>query len=126
MYCCGERLKVSRLIFNANGHYKRVDFGFCQECGTAHTLVYVMSKDGSDREKRFSGKTAIKEFKKYERLKNNTKHGSKSNQNVFYGDFRKTRKKDEKGQPVYLQLRRNFNNQYEVLNKIQTLYSTIP
>lgn len=120
MYCCGERLSVTRLVFRNNGYYKRVDFGFCQGCGTAHTLIYTMYKDGHDREKHFSGKIAINEFKKYQRLKNNTKQGSKSNQNVYYGDFRKTRKKDKNGNPVYLQLRKNFSGDYEILNEIQT------
>ena len=79
-----------------------------------------MYKDGHDKEIRFKGTTAIKKFKKYEKLKNNIKQGSKSNQNVYYGDFRKTRKKDKNGNPVYLQLRKNFNGDYEILNEIQT------
>ena len=91
MYCCGERLRVTRLVFNTNGYYKRVDFGFCQGCGTAHTFVYVISKGGRERERKFSGSTAIKEFKKYQRLKNNIRQGTRNNQNVCYGDFLKTR-----------------------------------
>ncbi len=125
MYCCGEHLKVTRLVFRNNGYYKRVDFGFCQSCGTAHTLIYTMYKDGRDKEIRFKGTTAIKKFKKYEKLKNNIRQGSKSNQNVYYGDFRKTRQKDKSGAPVYLQLRKNFNGDYTVMNVIITKYSTI-
>lgn len=125
MYCCGERLNVARLIFNANGHYKRVEFGICQDCGTPQTLVYSMNKNGSDREKRFIGKTAIKEFQKYQRRKYSTKQGSFTNQNVYYGDFRKTRKKDINGNAVYLQLQKNFNNQTHVLGEIKTIYSCL-
>ncbi|HIU85483.1 TPA: hypothetical protein IAD52_00755 [Candidatus Spyradomonas excrementavium] len=125
MYCCGERLRVTRLVFNTNGYYKRVDFGFCQGCGTAHTFVYVISKGGRERERKFSGSTAIKEFKKYQRLKNNIRQGTRNNQNVCYGDFLKTRKVDANGFPVYLQIRRDFNNQYEVLNQVETIYSTM-
>lgn len=125
MYCCGERLNVTRLIFNANGHYKRVQFGVCQDCGTPQTLVYSMNKNGIDREKRFIGKTALQEFKKYQRLKNNSKQGSFANQNIYYGDFKRTNKKDEKGNPVYQQLRKNFNNQTEYLGEIRTFYSSL-
>ena len=121
MNCCGETLRVTRLIFNANGNYKRVEFGLCQECGKPQTLVYSMDKTGKDREKRFTGGAAIKEFRRYQNLKNNTKQGSKSNQNVYYGDFRKTRKRDKNGIPVYLQLKKNFNGDYIVLNEIQTV-----
>ena len=125
MYCCGEHLKVTRLVFRNNGYYKRVDFGFCQGCGTAHTLIYTMYKDGRDKEIHLTGSVALKEFKKYQKIKNNIRQGSKSNQNVYYGDFRKTRKKDKSGAPVYLQLRKNFNGDYTVMNVIITKYSTI-
>ena len=138
MYCCGERLRVTRLVFNTNGYYKRVDFGFCQGCGTAHTFVYVISKGGRERERKFSGSTAIKEFKKYQRLKNNIRQGTRNNQNLSdkghlsneaaaycICDFLKTRKVDANGFPVYLQIRRDFNNQYEVLNQVETIYSTM-
>ena len=121
MNCCGETLRVTRLIFNANGNYKRVEFGLCQECGKPQTLVYSMNKTGRDREKRFIGDTAVKEFRRYQRLKYSIKQGSKINQNVYYGDFRKTRKRDKNGIPVYLQLKKNFNGDYIVLNEIQTV-----
>ena len=110
MYCCGERLHVTRFVFQKNGFYKRVDFGFCQGCGTAHTLIYTMYKDGKDKEIHLTGSVALKEFNKYRKIKNNTKQGSKINQNVYYGDFRKTRKRDKNGIPVYLQLKKNFKN----------------
>lgn len=38
-------------------------------------------------------------IRRIEHKKNNTKQGTFSNQNVFYGDFLKTRKKDIKGNP---------------------------
>ncbi len=125
MYCCGERLTVTRLVFHNHGYYKRVDFGICQGCGTVHTLIYTMYKDGHDKEIHLTGAIAIKEFKKYEKLKNCSKQGTKTNQNVYYGDFLKTRKKDKNGNTVYLQLRKNFNGQYEILNTIQTIHSTM-
>ena len=64
-------------------------------------------------------------IRRIEHKKNNTKQGSFSNQNVFYGDFLKTRKKDIKGNPIYEQTRKNFNGQYEILNTIHTNYSTM-
>lgn len=122
MYCCGDELSVVRLIFNSNrGVYKRVEFGLCQDCGTAHLHLFVINSKGKIKSKFFKGKTALKEFKRYENLKNNCKQGTKTNQNVYYGDFRKTRKKDKNGHPVYLQLRKNFNGDYEILNEIQTV-----
>ena len=122
MYCCGDELSVVRLIFNSNrGVYKRVEFGLCQDCGTAHLHLFVINSKGKIKSKFFKGKTALKEFKRYEHLKNNCKQGTKTNQNVYYGDFRKTRKKDKNGHPVYLQLRKNFNGDYEILNEIQTV-----
>ena len=120
MYCCGDELSVVRLIFN-RGVYKRVEFGLCQDCGTAHLHLFVINSKGKIKSKFFKGKTALKEFKRYENLKNNCRQGTKTNQNVYYGDFRKTRKKDKNGHPVYLQLRKNFNGDYEILNEIQTV-----
>lgn len=64
-------------------------------------------------------------IRRIEHKKNNTKQGTFSNQNVFYGDFLKTRKKDSKGNPIYEQTRKNFNGQYEILNTIHTNYSTM-
>ena len=46
--------------------------------------------------------------------------GSWTRQNLWYGDFMKTNRKDANGNPIYLQLRKNFNGQYEILNEINT------
>lgn len=125
MYCCGEQLRVTRLAFCKNGYSKTVKFAICQECGTVHTVIYTRYKDGHDKEIHLTGAIAIKEFNKYKKIKNNIRQGTKSNQNVYYGDFRRTRKKDKKGNPVYLQLCKNFNGDYTVLNEIYTIYSAI-
>ena len=50
------------------------------------------------------------------------KTGNKQDQNWFYGDFSKTREKDENGNPIYLQLRCNFNREYEILNTDRVMY----
>lgn len=72
-----------------------------------------------------TGKHALQKLELWRKRINNTKYGTKSNQNVYYGDFRKTNRLDENGLPIYQQLRKNFNGQAEVLNDIETKVLTL-
>ncbi len=51
------------------------------------------------------------------------KQGSKTNQNWFYGDFKKSDKKDDRGNIILLQLKRNFNGEAIILGEAPVTYA---
>lgn len=129
-YCCNKRFNATSSCYipTQNFKYKIALYAYCPICGSALYKEKKMSFNNNKHiGKQRKGKEAEKLISKaiFNRLIffEKTKMGSKQNQNWFYGDFCKTREKDEKGNPIYLQLRCNFNNGYEVLNKAMILCS---
>ena len=76
--------------------------------------------NGKVKQKLLSGKEAYNTLEKILNKLKEEKQGTKSNQNFYYGDYKITNKKDSQGNPIYLQLRRNFNNESTVLNEVET------
>jgi hypothetical protein len=76
---------------------------------------------GKERRKFLSGKDAELAFEKVIRSLRSEKCGTKTNQNFYFGDYKVTKKKDANGNPVYLQLRRNFNDEAEILGEVNTV-----
>lgn len=76
--------------------------------------------NGQETIKQFTGKHAAQKLEQWRKRIRNTRYGSKSNQNVYYGDFRKTNRKDDNGLPIYQQLRKNFNGQTELIGDVIT------
>ena len=99
-YCGDNKIPVARIFHKTKSFFK--------------TLTFTGKRAQIEKE-RF--------LKRVEYKKNNITHGTYSNQNVYYGDFKKTRKKDKNGLPIYLMQRKNFNNQSETLYTIQTKLS---
>lgn len=50
-------------------------------------------------------------------------HGTKSNQNWYYGDYKRSIAKDDKGRPIEIQIKRNFNGEeVENLGEARVIY----
>lgn len=126
LICCNRRFRggISRVLSNTQDFYRRIEFGICPNCGF-YRFMDVRMKQGKVNIKTLSGKAAEEKFEQISKKYKEMKHGSKSNQNYHFGDFKLSRKKDENGNPIYLQLRKNFNDEAEIIGEIQTRVSKI-
>ena len=124
--CCNRFFSglVRRVLSMRTDFYHRIEFGICPNCGRYRFLDYRRLTCGKERIKSLAGKEALHAYEKIlEKLKHQ-KHGSKSNQNYHFGTFKKTKRLDKFGNPVYLQIRRNFNNEDEILGEVETNVTT--
>ena len=120
--CCNRRFAggFSRVLVNSRDFYRKVEYGICPHCGCQKLRELRQVMGGSVRERLLSGREAETRYEKVVKNLSEIKHGNFANQNFYYGDFKKTRRKDEFGNPIYLQLRKNFNNDVEVLGEVRT------
>jgi prolyl oligopeptidase PreP (S9A serine peptidase family) len=130
--CCGKHFYAAEKIMLPlkNGMiYRCLEYGHCPNCYSPVSRlieqnkkydVFVKDRRGQKADSAYD--KAIKQRKKFLEQVN---FGSKSNQNFSYGDFKKTKRFDENNQPIYLQLRKNFNNHSEILGEVITHYSKI-
>ncbi len=122
LVCCnrGFRGIFRRVLAMRTDFYRRVEFGICPVCGSYKYIDYREFYNGQESVKELSGKEAEHAYEKIEEKLKYEKYGSKSNQNFCFGDFRKTTRQDKNGNPVYLQLKKNFNNEEQVLGVVET------
>lgn len=120
--CCNAfyNASFSYILFSGKNYYRRLEFGICKNCGCLKFKDYTITQDGQEKVKIFTGKQASQKLELWRRRLRNTRYGSKANQNVYYGDFRKTNRTDENGLPIYQQLRKNFNGQTELIGDVET------
>lgn len=120
--CCNAffNASFSYILFSGKNYYRRIEFGICRNCGCLKFKDFSITQDGQENVRVFTGKHAAQKLEQWRKRLRNTKYGSIANQNVYYGDFRKTSRIDDNGLPVYQQLRRNFNGQTEVLGDVIT------
>lgn len=120
--CCNNHFNgsFSRVIINNSTNYHRIEYGICPICNVAKFREYKQYHDGTDSLKEYNGVIAEAKLKALIKRLEEMPYGSWAKQNIWYGDFMRTNKKDQNGNNVYIQLRRNFNGQYEVLNEINT------
>ncbi len=123
LFCCNAHFvsSFSYVLLNTNSTYRKIEFGVCPICGCFKFKDYIQSYNGNEKVKLLSGKAANDRLNYWKKRLKNVKQGTKSRQNTYYGDFQKTNRKDENGNPIYLQLRKNFNNQSEVIGEVKTL-----
>ena len=126
LFCCNCRFigRFFRVLSNTNDFYRKIEFGVCPKCGTNQFSDYRIIM-GKVKQKIHSGKSAFNAFEKFLDKLSPIKMGTKSKQNYYYGDFKLTRKKDSFGNPIYLQLRKNFNNVTEILGEVDTRVTRI-
>ena len=120
--CCNvlQKPSFSYVLYSGQNYYRRLEFGICHNCGCLKFKDYIINYDGSEKVKQYTGKHAAQKLEMWRKKIRNTKYGTKSNQNVYYGDFKKTNRMDENNLPIYQQLRKNFNGQSEVIGEVQT------
>ena len=122
LICCNRHFRGGyyRVLSNKQDFYRRVEYGICPCCGVYRFFDFRIVQ-GKEKRKSLSGKDAELAFEKVIRTLRAEKYGTKANQNFHFGDFKITGKKDENGNPVYIQLRRNFNNEAEILGEVNTV-----
>ena len=125
--CCNAfyNASFSYVLFASVNSYRRLEFGICPQCGCLKFRDFVIDHNGTETVHQSTGKHALQKLELWRKRINNTRYGSKSNQNVYYGDFKKTNRLDVNGLPIYQQLRKNFNGQSEILNDIETKVLTL-
>lgn len=130
LVCCGLQFFATEKIILPQKDllYRCLEYGFCPKCGTKTARLVEQNYSYEVFIKEFHGIKALRAFEKALKQKEKSQiifQGSKSNENYFYGDFKKTRKKDSNNQPVYLQIRKNFNNKSQILGEVVTYYSKL-
>lgn len=125
--CCNTLFKgsFSYIFLNSEYTYKSIQFGICPHCGALKFREYRQDYNGKEYVKDLTGKEAQTKLNQWKRRLNFQHQGTKGNQNIFYGDFKKSSRKDRNNNPIYLQLRKNFNNQTEIIGEIETKISYI-
>jgi hypothetical protein len=120
--CCNAlyNASFSYVLFSSKDSYRRLEFGICPQCGCLKFKDFNIDYNGVETIHQSTGKHALQKLEQWRKRIRNTRYGSKSNQNVYYGDFKKTSKTDDNGLPIYQQLRKNFNGQSEVIGEIET------
>lgn len=129
--CCAKNFTASYrfAVFPKEGElFKKIEFSYCPHCDNAVYKEIITLPNGEINETpQQKGIKAEEEFAKakFNRLNflERLKQGSKANQNWFYGDCKKSNKKDERGNPVWLQLKRNFNGEAKVLGEAPVVYA---
>ena len=130
--CCSVNFAAqTKIVLPARGYlYRCLEYGVCPRCG-ATISRFIRQDSGYDisvvqRSGIKAQRELIKAKKERERADALLKQGTLSKQHYYYGTFRLTRRKDERGNRVYIQQQRNFNNQavdlYEVKTKYYSLY----
>lgn len=123
--CCNRFYNgsFSYVLFSSEYFYRHIEFGICSNpaCLTPKFKDFKILYNGKEISKIYTGKKAFEKFEQWKKYLTRINNGTKGNQNVYYGDFQKTNKKDDNGNSIYLQLRKNFNEQSEVIGEIQTL-----
>lgn len=121
--CCNQYFygSYTKVVADNSYYYRKIEFGVCPNCGGLKFRDYIQYSDGRECIKDLSGEKAKNQIEKWRKTIEESNKGSKGNQNVYYGDFQKTGRKDENGLPVYYQLRKNFNNQSEIIGEIKTV-----
>lgn len=129
LFCCSKELKPFN-VFNVaceNCVYKKIEYRICPHCKTPIYQETIKRFDNTETTpKPLKGEKAVKAFKRallsrlvfFEKVP----FGTKTNANWYYGDFQKTRRKDEKENPVYLQLKRNFCGEKEIMGVAKVHY----
>lgn len=129
--CCGINFKASYKFYAApvNKKYKlrKILFSFCPHCNSAVYKEILSDYEGNYTHKQqLRGAKALEAYQKacFSRLVflEKVPYAAKTSANWYYGDFLKTREKDEKGKPIYLQLRRSFCGDKEIVGEPKVTY----
>ena len=129
--CCSVNfLPETKFVLPAKGNlYRCFEYGVCPRCGTPVSRIIRQDARYNLTAFQRSGIKAVRELSKAkserQRANNVLMTGSYSNQHYCYGTFRISRKKDHRGNTVYIQQKCNFNNQVLDLNEVETRYYSL-
>lgn len=129
--CCSVNFDpLKKIVLPARGVlYRCLEFGICPNCGAKISRVIKQDAFYEVTVMQRSGVKALRELEKATRERERAdamlKQGSFSRQNFVYGTYRVTSKKDERGNRICVQQRRNFNNQAVDLNEVVTRYYSL-
>ena len=119
-YCCNHFLNVRSFFVVAQQNYEslKIEYSRCPHCKKSFYKEIKTDFNGN----RYNTNTKMGKEAEFliekaflNRLDFFTPKGTKTNQEWYYGDFKKTNQKDEKGNLLELQIKRNFNGE-EVAN----------
>lgn len=129
LYCCNRAFQP---LYNFYAHqegaiYKKVEFHHCPNCKQAVYREKVLRYDNALIHNTFKGQKAEKMFKRAysNRLifKEKIKQGTKVKNNWFYGSFKNSNSKDEKGRVIQIQTKKNFNDEtVAILGEAKIIY----
>jgi len=132
LLCCGRQFFAAEKVIlpKKDKLYRCLEFGFCPNCGTRVSRFIEQDKNYEVTIKERRGIKALRAYEKAVLQHNrffgqSSKTGSKAAENFYFGDFRRTKRLDENNQPIYLQLKKNFNNKTEILGEVATYYYKI-
>lgn len=129
--CCGRHFYAAeKILLPKKGKlYRCLEYGHCPNCGTRVSRLIEQTVNYEVTVKERRGIKALRAYEKAvsqrERYQKSCKTGSYNSENYYFGAFRKTSRLDSNNQPIYVQLRKNFNNKTEVLGDVVTHYSTL-
>ncbi len=129
--CCGRQFYAAEKIVlpKKTKLYRCLEYGHCPNCGTRVSRLIEQERDYEIFVKEKRGIKALRAFEKAvkqrKRYIESVGKGTKTQENYYYGAFKKTARFDSNNQPIYVQLRKNFNNKSEVLGDVVTYYSKI-
>ena len=122
--CCNRFYNgsFSYVLTSSEYYFRKIEFGICSNpnCLKPKFKDFRILFDGREIEKVYTGRKAFEKFEQWRKYIAKIKNGTKGNQNVYYGDFQKTNRIDNNGNCIYLQLRKNFNEQSEIIGEIKT------
>ena len=129
--CCSVSFAAqTKIVLPARGFlYRCFEYGICPHCGASVSRVLkqdaayditVVQRSGAKAEREL-----FKAKRERERADAMLKHGTFSNQHYCYGTYRVTGRKDERGNRICVQQRRNFNNQAVDLGEVETRYYSL-
>ncbi|MGN0192620.1 MAG: hypothetical protein ACI4CY_03740 [Candidatus Gastranaerophilaceae bacterium] len=122
--CCGRTFSAARKIVLPENDkmYRCLEFGYCPNCRTTVSRLVEQDENYEVSVREMRGIKALRAYEKALARQNaeKSRFGSASNQNYYYGFYKKSRQKDENNLPVYFEYRVNFNNVAEKIGKITT------
>lgn len=131
LFCCSQLFAAQRrIVLPARNHlYRCFEYAQCPHCGKDVSRLVTQDFNYEVTAKVRKGVKALRELNKAiaEKARHDAviRHGTNSNQNFYYGTFKKTRRLDERSNPIYVQQRCNFNNQVQDLGDVVTRYYSL-
>lgn len=129
LFCCSRHFMPEKKIVlpPENKLYRCLEFGYCPHCKIAVSRLIEQTKDYNTLVTQKTRGRALRALERalVERIHfvEKIRYGTKSNEHYYFGDYRRTRRRDTRNNTIYEQLKRNFNGKTEILGEVTTIYS---